>query len=74
MKYRRRENGQYLQPAIIIEAKMKKEGKIVLGGSIMQYEKRTITSFMKYRRRENWQYLHTAIIIDEKGKQKEKSC
>jgi len=32
MKYRRRENGQYLHPAIIIEKKRKKEGKIVLDG------------------------------------------
>ena len=49
----------------------KKEGKIVLDGSTMQCEKRTITSFVKYRRRENGQYLHSAIIIEEKGKKKE---
>ena len=44
----------------------------MLDGSTMQYEKRTITSFVKYRRRENGQYLQAAIIIEEKGKKKEK--
>ena len=49
-----------------------KKRNIMLDGWTMQYEKRTITSFVKYRRRENGQYLHSAIIIEEKGKKKEK--
>src|SRR6056300_1575388 len=51
-------------------SKKKEKRNIVLDGSTMEYEKRTITSFVKYRRRENGQYLHTAFIIEEKGKKK----
>ena len=45
---------------------------IVLDGSTMEYEKKTITSFVKYRRQENGQYLLPAIIIDEKRKKEGK--
>jgi hypothetical protein len=51
-------------------SKKKEKRNIVLDGSTMEYEKRTITSFVKYRRRENGQYLQTAFIIEEKGKKK----
>ena len=71
----RRVPSTYVEPSgLYRQEKRKKEGKIVLDGSTMQCEKRTITSFVKYRRRENWQYLQAAIIIEEKGKKKEKSC
>src|SRR6056300_1439673 len=51
-------------------SKKKEKRNIVLDGSTMEYEKRTITSFVKYHRRENGQYLHTSFIIEEKGKKK----
>ena len=53
-------------------SKEKEKRNIVLDGSTMEYEKKTITSFVKYHRRENGQYLHPAFIIEEKRKKEGK--